>query len=185
MLIGGAGGRLKMGLGLRALQGTQSVKMPFWGLCSKPPSTYLNPTKCFKPISSVYTRPWKLWLRSKSSIGGAGGGPNMAFRAENTIFSAKMHTLGLCSNPKPAYLNSTKCLQPTSSVYTWPWKLWLGPPVMAGGCGGRPNMHKKHARMHKKRAHTMWCMAHIATMDWNFWGLYMFPYANILPLWCF
>ena len=53
-------------------------KLPSLGLCSNPQPAYLNPTKCFQPLSSDYTWPWKLWLASKTSIGGAGGSPKMA-----------------------------------------------------------------------------------------------------------
>ena len=51
------------------------TKLPFWGLFHTPPPTYLNPTKCFEPTSSDYTR---LWLASETSIDGAGGNPKMA-----------------------------------------------------------------------------------------------------------
>ena len=114
--------------------------MLFWAWCSKPLSAYLNPTKCLKPTSSVYTQLWKVWLRSISSIGGAGGGPNMAFCVENTISSAEMPFWGLCSNPQPTNLNPTKCFKPTSSVYTQLWKLWLASKVLIGGAGGRLEM---------------------------------------------
>ena len=50
------------------------TKWASWGLCINRQPTYLNPTKYFQPMSSDYTRPWKLWLGSWSSIGGGGGG---------------------------------------------------------------------------------------------------------------
>ena len=37
--------------------GRRCTKLPFWGLFNTPPPTYLNPTKCFEPTSSDYTRP--------------------------------------------------------------------------------------------------------------------------------
>ena len=79
---------------------------------------YLDATKYVEPKSSVYIEHWKLWLRSKSSIGGGGGGPNMAFHAENAIFSAELPFWGICSKPPSTYLNPTKRSKPTSSVYT-------------------------------------------------------------------
>ena len=98
-------------------------KLHFWGLSNNLPPTYLNPTKCSEPTSSDYTRPWKLWLASETSIGGAGGGTKMGLCTENAIFSAKLPFGGLCSNPQPTYLNPTKCFEPTYSDYTRPWKL--------------------------------------------------------------
>ena len=79
----------------------------------------------------------------------------MAFRAENAIFSDEMHTLGLCSKPHPAYLNPTKCFEPSSSAYTQPCKLWLVSETSIGDAGGHPKMavglkvHKKRAQLHQ------------------------------------
>ena len=42
--------------GLRAQVHT-SAKRLFWRPCSSHPHAYLNPTKCFEPTSSAYTRP--------------------------------------------------------------------------------------------------------------------------------
>ena len=115
------------------------TKLPFWGLFNTPPPTYLNPTKCFEPTSSDYTRPWKLWLASETSIGGAGGGPKMAvwLKCTKSVRNCnKLPSLGLCSNPQPTYLNPTKYFQPMSSDYSRPWKLWLGSGSSIGGSGG-------------------------------------------------
>ena len=56
-----------------------SAKPPFWGLCSNPQPTYLNPTKCFQPLSSVHTRPWKLWLGSEAAVAAMAAAPKWPF----------------------------------------------------------------------------------------------------------
>ena len=115
-------------------------KLPSLSRCGNLQPDFLDSTKCFEPTYSDYCRPWKHWLASETSIGGAGGGTKMGFCTENPIFSAKLPFWGLCSNPQPTYLNPTKCFEPTYSDYSRPWKHWSASETLIGGTGGGPKM---------------------------------------------
>ena len=69
------------------LKCTKSVrncnKLPSLGLCSNLQPAYLNPTKCFQPLSSVHTRPWKLWLGSEAAVAAVAAAPKWPFVHKN------------------------------------------------------------------------------------------------------
>ena len=93
----------------------------------------------------------------------------------------KLPSLGLCSNPQPAYLNPTKCFEPLSSVYTRPWKLWLGSEAAVAAVAAAP----KWPFVHKNRARIGPFCACVGGTDGNFLGLQHFPNVNTLQLKCF
>ena len=47
-----------------------ATNCPLWAYVATP-NQHMNPTKCFQPLSSVYTRPWKLWLGSVAAVAAA------------------------------------------------------------------------------------------------------------------
>ena len=57
--------------------------LPSLGLCSNPQPSYSNPTKCFQPLSSVHTRPWKLWLGSGAAVAAVAAAPKWPFVHKN------------------------------------------------------------------------------------------------------
>ena len=100
----------------------QGVKWPFerlpsFGRCGNPQPDFLDSTKCFQPLSSAYTRHYKLWLGSPT----LGWGCGTCRKCTKIVRRCtKLPFWGVFNNPPPTYLNPTKCFEPMTSDYTRP-----------------------------------------------------------------